>query len=276
MKRLAFILFALLIAAPMLSSGAVLHPAFNVPFLKAALPATGSGPYVPETAYFAGDGQCYVRFDSAIWADGNTFYASFWIKPDAAGVNTTDYLMAGSSDGVRIRLTAGNVILFTCEDDTSTELVNMTSTATITRDGNTWTHVFIRVDRTVDNQGQIAINGSDSTTINVFLSTAEDASPIDLDNGFTSIGSQFGSEDYGGCIADWWMSSGNTYANIVVGDFISGGDPVDLGATGTNPDGTQPAVFLDGSGTGFINNAGSGGNWNKQGTTALDVCSTAP
>lgn len=234
-----------------------------------------AGSYTPNTAYFAGDAQCYLQRTPALWADGNSFYFSAWIKPDSSS-GTLDFLFGGSADGVRVRLNTSDKVDVTCEDSASTDLITAVSTASITRNAANWTHIFIRLDRSVDNQIEIYVNGTEGHSTSLFLSTGEDADPIDLDNPFNTVGSAFGSEDYGGCMADVWISAGNTYANITIGDFYSAGDPVDLGATGTGPDGSQPAVFLKGSGTGFTVNSGSGGNFTKSGTTALTTCSTAP
>lgn len=265
MKRL----FPLLIACAAFAIPPALNPAF-----QGSKGASSAGPYTPNTAYFAGDGQCDIRHTGPFTGTVNALYFSFWLKPDATAT-TTAWIWGQNDDGIRVRLNGSDQVLITCEDAASTELINANSTAQITRDGNTWTHVFIRLDRAVDNQIQIYINGTETTTITTFLSTGEDADPIDVDGG-TDVGSEFGGNHYEGCMADMWVSTGNTYANITIGDFYNAGDPVDLGATGTGPDGSQPRVFLRGSGTGFIVNSGAAVDFTKNGTTALTTCSTTP
>lgn len=253
------------------------HPAMHARQVQA--PAAG-GAYHPSTAYFVGTTATWIRRDAALWSDGNTFYASFWIKPDNGSSGTGDRILASNGDGVRITLNSSDVIQFTCEaSDGTTLLVDASSQPTVTRNGSTWSHVLIRLDRTVDNQIDVFVDGSEGTgtTISTFLSTGENALPINLDETSWAVASDFGfGFEYGGCIADLWVSSGNTFANITIGDFYSGGAPVNLGATGTGPDGSQPAIFLNGANTSFITNAGSGGNFTKQGATDLTDCSTAP
>lgn len=237
----------------------------------------GGGAYTPNTTYFAGDGQCHLERDATLWASSvNQFYVSVWLKPDSSS-GTIDGIFAASDDGVRIYFNPSDQFVIDMEDAANTQLVQLRSTAAITRNGSTWTHIFVRIDRTTDNQGEVYVNGSLSTTITTFLSTAEDADPPDLDNAETCIGALGDTSlPYGGCMADLWISTGNTYSGITVGDFISAGRPVDLGANGSNPDGTQPGVFLKGNGTGFTVNSGTRGDFFKKGTTPLTTCSTGP
>lgn len=237
-----------------------------------------SSSYTPNTTHFAGDGQCWLERDAQLWAStGNAVYISFWLKPTAAGNLTARYLYSTSDDRVRFNLNTSNQVLFRFYDAAGTLLIQVSSTAAITSDDNTWSHVLLRLDRTVDDQFQIYVNGTSGATNTTFLSTAENANPIAFTSAETYLASEYGTGlNYGGCMADFWMSVGNTYAGITIGDFYVAGEPVNLGATGNGPDGTQPGVFLQGSGTGFTVNSGSRGDFVKKGTTALTTCSTAP
>lgn len=237
-----------------------------------------AGAYTPNTVDFAGGNTVMTNKNPSWPVSGNTFAVSFWMKPDAAEAGTTDGILVKSDDGIRIFLTSGDKLRIDCEDATSTTLVISESTSSITRDGNTWTHIFYRLDRTVDNQAEMYVNGTlDTTGGSTFLSTGEDADPIDFDGPTTAFAAldEAASLPYAGCFADFWFNVDITYANLTVGDFISGGDPVDLGATGTNPDGVQPLIFLKGSGSGFNVNSGTLGNFTHVGT-ALGTCSTTP
>lgn len=252
----------------------------RVAFTNSLADGGGGGSYTPNTVDASGvAGEMWLERDAQLWsANNNTVAFSIWIKPDASEAGTVDFIYGASDDGIRVFLTSGDKLQFDCEDAASTTLVAAQSTASITRDGSTWTHIFCRMDRTVDNQVEIYVNGTLSTTITTFLSTGEDADPIDMDASETAILAldDAGTLPYAGCAADFWMSTSFTYANLTVGDFISGGNPVDLGATGTGPDGNQPGVFLKGNGTGFNVNSGANGNFVKKGTTAFTTCSTTP
>lgn len=245
---------------------------------RRVLTAAAAGDYTPNTVDLAGDGQAHLERDAELFpSDSDQLYLSVWVKPDAAEAGTIDTIYIDSTDGVNIYLNSSDLLAIDCDSTINTTVVQLRSTATITRDGNTWTHLFIRIDRTTDNQGQIYVNGVEGTTITTFLSTAEHGNPIDTRAADSAVGALVtsGTLPFAGCMADLWMSVGNTYANMVIGNFYNSG-PVDLGSDGSAPDGNQPALFLKGSGTGFTVNSGSGGDMVKKGTTALTTCSTNP
>lgn len=275
MIRLSRYLFLLLLASVAVPADAFpLHMLAGRPKQAAA----GGGAYTPNTVDFSGvAGEMWLERDAQLFStDSDQIYFSAWIKPGAA--ETAKILYIDSTDGVNIGLNSSDLLYIDCDSTVNTTVIQLRSTATIDRTGNVWTHVFIRIDRTTDNQGEIYVNGTAGTTITTFLSRGEHDNPIDTAAADSAVAANVtaGTQQYDGCMADVWMSIGNTYANITVGDFISGGDPVDLGATGTGPDGSQPALFLKGNGTGFTVNSGSGGDMVKKGTTALATCSNTP
>jgi hypothetical protein len=85
-------------------------------------------------------------------------------------------------------------------------------------------------------------------------------------------------------LADVWIAPGQDL--LVAGDipaptlakFISGGKPVDLGADGSEPTGTAPAIFLRrapaAAAATFATNLGTGGNFSIEGT--LTAAPTSP
>lgn len=89
-----------------------------------------------------------------------------------------------------------------------------------------------------------------------------------------------GTEAFAGCLFDLWFDDAfidfSSAANRA--KFISGGKPVDLGATGQLPTGSSPIIFChidDGeSASNFRLNAGTGGDFTDSGSPS--TCGTSP
>jgi len=87
-----------------------------------------------------------------------------------------------------------------------------------------------------------------------------------------------GTTKLNGCLAEVYMAFGqyldfSSSANRR--KFISAtGKPVDLGATGALPTGSQPTVYLNNPAASFGTNKGSGGDFTITGS--LDTASTSP
>ncbi|AMX93626.1 MULTISPECIES: hypothetical protein [Mesorhizobium] len=82
---------------------------------------------------------------------------------------------------------------------------------------------------------------------------------------------------YSGGMAEFWWAPGQFVDfsdSEVRAKFMSAGKPVDLGADGSTPTGTAPAVFLSGDAATFGTNKGTGGVLTPTGT--LTNASTSP
>lgn len=277
MKTLFVLCGALLAVA---ASAQVQFNTFSDLAYNGSLNAPAAAGYTASATTFAGDGQCWMERDGALTgaSDGNAGTFSVWVK--FAGGNDTYQGIFVSGPGARLDLIRwnNNTVRMYLLATTGTEVVRLVSTGTLTADGN-WHHIICAWDRTVDNKGYLYIDGSDVTSIEVFLSTGEDANPIDYTEADYGVGAYVDGGNYlNGCLSELWFNT--EFVDITVQGnrekFRSAGaKPVSLGADGSTPTGNQPLVYFKGEYSGFTVNSGSGGNFVKKGTTDFTTC-TAP
>ena len=108
-------------------------------------------------------------------------------------------------------------------------------------------------------------------------SAVSDTVPSAGTTDFLDIGRVTGFFEYDGCIAQYWLHTGTAIDLSVKANrrkFITATNrPVNLGSDGSLPNGSQPEVFLKGTGTGFNVNSGSIGNFTANAT--FDTPATA-
>jgi hypothetical protein len=74
-----------------------------------------------------------------------------------------------------------------------------------------------------------------------------------------------------GCLAEIYINQAAEVTDVT--KFrTAGGAPVDLGSDGSTPSGSQPIGYFKSIFSSFTVNSGSGGNYTKEGTTALTSC----
>lgn len=271
MARLCKLLAALLLICSTIDAQLILPG----PVMR-TIAASGGG-FSANATTFAGDGQAYLQNTASFGgADGNTGIFSVWVKPNASG--TIERIIYSTAGHVRMARVSDNTVEIVLTDSAGTTLIHANSTGTITADGN-WHHVIASWDRATDNNITFAVDGTTGTTITTFLSTAEDPDPIDYELFLWNIGGLGGTDDMNGCLSEVYIAP-NQFIDLTVQANrekwrSSGGSPVDLGSDGSTPTGTAPRGYFKNEFSTFTTNSGTGGNFSKEGTTALTSC-TAP
>lgn len=187
--------------------------------------------------------------------DGSAFTGSLWFRFPTAStfrfffkVNTlgTNFDLSVQADGrglLRLENTASTDIFQVFFGDTGANRM----------DDNDWHHIAFSANTTTGAR-DLFVDGAEVVN-NTSGSTAAD---LDLASG-TYAFPQATSVDVD--LSEIWM--GEEYIDLAASNpFISGGLPVDLGADGSTPTGTQPAIYspaADGT------NAGSGANFTVTG-----------
>lgn len=214
-----------------------------------------------------------TRFDSATpdylvqsgdpgFSDSKQGIISFWVKFTGTDGVANRLFLRGNTDLILQRL-ATNAIRFTSYNgDGATLALNITTTATITADGN-WHHVLISWDTATVGSCWCAVDGSEGTTVN----TRND---VTCDYTFSSWYVSFTSNPFDGDISEFYFAPGQSlgsFSSANVQKFrTTGGKPVDLGSTGATPTGSQPGFYLRNAYSSFGTNSGTGGNLSVSGT----------
>lgn len=136
-----------------------------------------------------------------------------------------------------------------------------------------WHNVLVQWDH-AGATARIFIDGTQITLSNTTIVATNSATPI---NDF-----YIGRNNASRCnlsLAEFWLQS-NLYIDLTqlsnIRKFLSATNrPMYLGSTGNVPTGSQPEVYLKGSGTGFITNSGSVGNFSAS-TGTLTTPATTP
>jgi len=137
-----------------------------------------------------------------------------------------------------------------------------------------WAHVMMSWDLTI---GATHVYLNDASAKDTYILTAN---PVKWNWNTLYHFSTFGaSQKFIGCMADFYLNM-DEYIDLSVEAnrrlFITAaGDPVDLGADGSNPTGSQPAIMLQGEGNAFNINSGYGPNFAIN-NGPMASCSTEP
>lgn len=278
-RLLVFLTLAALLELLVVSGEGALGGPLQSPAIRTALRTTtpqtqASSAAVYETTGVAFDGStdCAEKgtADLTGLADGTTGTVSVWFRVDG-GAGNYRMIMDTSSNLVGFYLTNGNkfeVIFYSA--GFAVQIINYPSTSTFAADG-TWHHVMVSGNGTAINA---YVDGAGPD-----LGASTNSGTIDYANGshIYTIGCRSGgSLLFNGALADVYFT--NEYIDLsdagARAKFISGGKPVDLGATGTLPTGTAPKVLLRASPThgeavnAFHTNKGTGGGFTLTGTLA--------
>ena len=182
---------------------------------------------------------------------------SFWIKVSTAGTITIcdqdggdmNFQVTGSEGHFNINhFTTGN----------ASGGCTFTSNGTGATSGSGWHWVGLSYDSGasicqlyVDNTAATFLSGP--TFVDATLYWNDGVFAISKANSFT------------GSLSDFWVSAVDqidfSQASNRQKFRSSGGAPVDLGATGATPTGSQPIIYLHGNASSFTNNVGSGGGF---------------
>lgn len=246
------------------------YASFQSPSVVANLtPApTGGGSFTYYSTAFGGSAYVYGNALTGI-ADNKTGTISFWVKFD--GGDGANQVIFGAADTavtrivIKVQRTAANMINVSALDTAGSFALQVSSTNTVTV-ASGWTHVFASWNLANGSQHCMLINGTSSESVSTYndvnISWAT-GTPL------YAVGSyRPDPNNLNGKLCEVWFN--NSYvAASEISKFYSGGKPVNLGADGSTPTGSQPLLYLKNPYDTFANNAGSGGNFpSTQGTLA--------
>lgn len=244
----------------------------------------GGEPYVAPGVHF--DGTAYLVNPSLVCSDTKLFSHSVWFKcPALDPPNDIDYftLFVSNPDNLYTNLVLlpslnlntvpayglgffdGGGVILDCDGD----------------EGSVSTGVWHHILATVDVQNQVVKAVLDNEPYDLTLNFPWGSTNLP-GNGLAAwaFADSFDA-NYQGDAADFWLAPGvslltaGEISEATLRKFITaGGKPVDLGATGSTPTGTAPAVFFSGDASAFLVNKGTGGAFTPTG--AVTNASTSP
>lgn len=203
-------------------------------------------------------------------ADGRLGTVSFWYRSDDAGQNTIALGAQGSAVEI-LNDTGGNWRVILLKVGGGKAFSPGVGSDSVGHNGDGVWHHFLASWNVDTDDVYLYIDGTDHLS----GSPAGQGTDIDYtrsqhyESGIGAV-----SQRWGGCLADVWVS----YAEAV--DFSveqnrlrfrnANGEPVYLGSDGSLPTGSQPIIFLQGTGG---TNSGTGGNYTP---TDIGTCTTTP
>lgn len=240
----------------------------------------GGDSYVAEAVHL--DGSAYLSRAAGLAIDSPLLLYSRWFKRQA-GVNSTLYFWVHdpegnymSSDGQASVGNGGAINIGLLSNDFAGNLATDTDGSAVSE--GAWHNLLIAA-KMDEAAGQ--------KTLAIYLDdVAYDAAIVDNNASFSidfdGVPLFFFTDTFGvaftGDMADVYFAPGQFLDLTVEANrrkFIdANGKPVDLGADGSTPTGTAPAVFFSGDASGFATNKGTGGAFTLTGS--LTNASTSP
>lgn len=271
MNRRSFIKRGALWVPPLfgisISKGAVLT--LSDPAMVSASRPSGSSFTYYATSFDSVTPDYLLKSTDPGFTDSKLGIFSCWFK-FASGDGATQRILARASLDFLISRTAANTFRIALYNGNAITLaIQMTSTATLTADGN-WHHVLASWDTSSATNCWIAVDGSDGATINT---------RNDVTCDYTFSGWYFSSDASGinAAVCEPYFAPGQSlgaFSSANVEKFrTTGAKPENLGTNGSTPTGSQPGLYFKSEYSSFGTNAGSGGNFTVNGTLAS---ATAP
>lgn len=212
--------------------------------------------------------------------DGKAFTISFWHRLDGSDGSIQRYTTFASSSSNRLNVskTTGNALNLTGQNSAGTSILSATGTTTLVA-GSAWRHIICSID--LANTANRACYIDDSAESVTWTTYTDDTLDMDIATTprYTIMGSNGATPAnlVDGCIAEFWFD--DVFIDLSVEatrrKFRSAaGKPVNLGADGSVPTGSQPVLYFKTASPNFETNSGSGGNFTENG--AIDACSNSP
>jgi hypothetical protein len=235
-------------------------------------PAVASFTYT--STQFAGD-RLYHTGNLTGIADSKQLLMSIWFKLTSAGDNGSLRQLLNAYDGgtnrrVELMITAGDILRIVIRNAASTIIIDETNATGTFTSATGWVHVMASYDLAASKY-HLYINGT-SNQNNAVLS--DDTIDYNMAGGgaqWDIIGVEDNSRESSILLSEYYFT--NTYLDLSISGnrdkFRSGtGHPVDLGADGSTPTGTQPLIYFHNAYGTFGTNLGSGGNFSVNGALA--------
>lgn len=241
-----------------------------------ALTLTGYAPVMvdssPNTGVLFDDTNDYLGgVDPASLTDNDLMGISFWYKP-TSGASVDDFVYYINGARVVVRISAGDasnrIVTVSTENASAVKFWEMDSTASLVI--GEWNHVIIRRNSTAT---EIYINDVDEKDADTTGPATDDT---DWNGGGDSwIGTiSTLTPRLGAAIQEVWIANQDPGALATESNrrkFLNAnGTPANLGADGSTPTGTQPAIYLRNAYTSFETNLGSLGDFTVTGALADD------
>lgn len=234
--------------------------------------STDSPPYTATANNYNGTTRYALRgSDLSGNADSKFCTISVWFRVDG-GNGTTRIILNSDNNNYQILLNTSNECQIRVRNAAATNLFQA-STTTAFPAGPAW-HNVIWALNLASLTTLLAVDGlSESQQISTGPITGTiDWTSVDHSLGATPAASLL----FDGCLAEIYFNNESTLdiavPNVLAAFISPSGDPVDLGADGSFPNGTQPiCYFLDADASA---NLGFGGNYVNN--AALAACSDAP
>lgn len=231
----------------------------------------GHDNYFANAVTFDGTSDKLTIGSNVFPADSKRVSGSFWFRRNG-NFGSNQVIYSNTNADFRIQFNASDNIRFVGNNSSHTNILNIASNAVIT--DSEWHHVAFNIDMAnIANTYLYIDDASDTFSNNLYTDDLLGlASPANV--GDNSAGTLKMNAD----LADFWLNSGTNIDLSVEANrrkFIdASGRPVDLGADGSQPTGSQPEVFLSGDTANWHTNKGTGGGFTENG--ALTDAPTTP
>lgn len=205
-------------------------------------------------------------------SDGGEGTISFWPRPDEDA--SILRIFQGAGGRVDVQRRNDNRVHVKIKDTGGAFDVDLRSISAVFTVINGYHHVMASWKLSTDAKHLYTDDVSDLNAIVDPLG----AGPLDYTAADYAVGADVaGGDPFNGCFSELWFD--DSYIDLSVEanrrKFITAaGRPVNLGSIGQGPTGSQPILFLTGSGTPFVTNLGSGGGMTDNG--AVSACSSTP
>lgn len=202
-------------------------------------------------------------------ADGATVSVSMWLRRNGT-LATRQFVWGGLSVRWEVGFDTSNRFAVDWYSPDGSERHRI-ATAAIT-DTN-WHHVAFSIDANGAGAtvSHLYLDGvSDKTVLNDTLTTT-----LSLNRSYSFGNNQGGTTlGFDGDFAEIWGASEFVDFSTDIGNFISGGKPVDLGSDGSAPTGTQPEIYSKDAAATITTNAGSDVNFTVGAGTFTDAATS--
>ena len=197
------------------------------------------------------------------------FTFSMWVKPVWDG----EVYFLNSANNVQLGFNSSSNVVCVLKDGNS-NIVSLTTSLKVP--SGEWSHIGISLDTSSESSRWVYIN--DTVDSSVTWTTYYDVPLYWLDSTWSVAQVVNGGYRYQGCMSEIYINTDAAIDLSVEGNrrkFISvDSHPVNLGADGSTPTGSQPAFYLKYPYTGFHTNAGYAGDFTVEGG-GMENC-TAP
>lgn len=239
------------------------------PIVAAGAPA----PFTANAVHFDGGTDSLQRgagFTGA--ADSKQILMSWWFDLTGGDAALQRFMIDGNDGFISIYRNTSNQLDINFLSAAAADVWTVKTTDTYLAAGG-WIHVLLALDAAAAKQ-QIYVNDA---IPGLAAANTSDAL-VDLTKAEWMVGDRLaGSQSFVGDMAEFYFAAEFLDMTVVANrrKFIDAvGKPVDLGATGATPTGTQPLVFFSGPTVSWHENKGSGGGMTENG--ALTDAATSP